>query len=110
MIGFQNKKPRALDTKRKECAGETGNHAAAIQGCTTGDEGNWLLAAAFTEAQQKNVQGSPTMFVNGKPYEGGRKSRDFLKAVCSATTGDQPDACKNIPEPPVVHAIFFSDK
>jgi hypothetical protein len=27
-----------------------------------------------------------------------------------ATSGNQPEACKNIPVPPVVHAIFFSDK
>jgi len=65
---------------------------------------------SFAESQQKGAQGSPTMFLNGKPYEGGRKSRDFLKAACQATTGEQPQACKDIPVPPVVHAIFFSDK
>ena len=110
MIVCQNKNPRAVDTNWKDCAGEVGMDAAPIESCINGDEGNQLLAAAFTESQQKNVQGSPTMFVNGKPYDGGRKPRDFLKAVCAATTGDQPEPCKNIPEPPVVHAIFFSDK
>jgi hypothetical protein len=33
-----------------------------------------------------------------------------LKAACAATTGDQPEPCKNIPVPPVVHSVFFSDK
>src|SRR6185369_5877274 len=94
MIVCQNKNPRAVDTNWKDCAGETGIDAAAIESCINGDEGNQLLAAAFAEAQQKNVQGSPTMFVNGKPYDGGRKPRDFLKAVCAATTGDQPEPCK----------------
>jgi hypothetical protein len=110
LIVCQNKNPRAVDTNWKECAGEAGIDATALETCINGDEGAQLLTAAFAEAQQKGAQGSPTMMLNGKPYEGGRKSRDFLKAACAATTGDQPEACKSIPVPPVVHAIFFSDK
>lgn len=110
MIVCQNKNPRAVDTNWKECAGEVGMDAAALEACVNGDEGAQLLAASFAEAQQKGAQGSPTMFMNGKPYDGGRKSRDFLKAACAATTGDQPQPCKDIPVPPTVHAIFFSDK
>ncbi|MCC6850012.1 MAG: DsbA family protein [Deltaproteobacteria bacterium] len=110
LIVCQNKNPRAVDTNWKDCAGQAGMDAAALEACVNGDEGQQLLAASFAEAQQKGAQGSPTMFINGKPYDGGRKTRDFLKAACDATTGDQPEACKNIPVPPVVHAIFFSDK
>lgn len=110
LIVCQNKNPRAVDTNWKECAGQVGMDAAALEACVNGDEGQQLLAASFAEAQQKGAQGSPTMFINGKPYDGGRKSRDFLKAVCAATTGDQPQPCKDIPVPPTVHAIFFSDK
>jgi len=110
MIVCQNKNPRANDTNWKDCAGEAGIDVAAIEPCVSGDEGQQLLGASFAEAQQRGANGSPTMFLNGKPYDGGRKTRDFLKAACQATTGDQPEACRNIPEPPVVHAIFFSDK
>jgi protein-disulfide isomerase-like protein with CxxC motif len=110
MMVCQNKNARAVDTNWKECGAEAGLDAAALETCFNGDEGGQLLAASFAEAQQKGAQGSPTMILNGKPYEGGRKSRDFLKAACGATTGNQPEACKNIPVPPVVHAIFFSDK
>lgn len=110
LIVCQNKNPRAVDTNWKECAPEAGIDAAALETCINGDEGVQLLTAAFAEAQQKGAQGSPTMFLNGKPYEGGRKPRDFLKAACAATTGDAPEPCKNIPVPPTVHSIFFSDK
>ncbi len=110
LIVCQNKNMRAVDSNWKECAGEVGMDAAALDTCINGDEGQQLLAAAFDEATKKGAQGSPTMFLNGKPYEGGRKSRDFLKAACEATTGTQPQPCKDIPVPPVVHAIFFSDK
>ncbi len=110
MIVCQNKNPRAIDTNWKECATQAGIDTGPLETCANGDEGQQLLAAAFAESQQKGVKGSPTMMINGKPYDGGRKSRDFLKAACNATTGDQPEPCKNIPVPPVVHAIFFSDK
>jgi len=110
LIVCQNKNPRAVDTNWKECAGEAGVDATVIETCINGDEGQQLLAASFAESQQKGAQGSPTMLLNGKPYEGGRKSRDFLKAACEATTGEKPQRCKDIPVPPVVHAIFFSDK
>jgi protein-disulfide isomerase-like protein with CxxC motif len=110
LIVCQNKNPRAIDTNWKDCAGETGVDAAALETCINGDEGQQLLAASFAEAQQKGAQGSPTMLLNGKPYEGGRKPRDFLRAACQATTGEQPQPCQDIPVPPVVHAVFFSDK
>ena len=110
MIVCQNQNARAVDTNWKECADKAGIDTAKLETCLNGDEGQQLLVAAFAEAKQRGAQGSPTMFLDGKPYDGGRKSKDFLKAVCKATTGDQPEPCKNIPEPPVVHAVFFSDK
>ncbi len=110
LIVCQNKNPRAVDTNWKECAGEAGMDAAKLEACVNGDEGAQLLAASFAEAQAKGAQGSPTMFLNGKPYQGGRKTRDFMKASCEAIGGDAPQPCKDIPVPPVVHAIFFSDK
>src|SRR5262249_48045982 len=90
MIVCQNKNPRAVDTNWKDCAGEVGIDATKLEGCITGDEGNQLLSASFNEATAKNAQGSPTMILNGKPYQGGRKSRDFLKAACDTMAGDKP--------------------
>jgi len=111
MLVCQNKNPRAVDTNWKECAAEGGVDAAKLEACVNGDEGAQLLTAAFAEATAKGAQGSPTMFLNGQPYQGGRKTRDFLKASCQAIGSDNaPQPCKDIPEPPVVHAIFFSDK
>jgi hypothetical protein len=53
------------------------------------------------------------MFLNGKPYEGGRKERDFLKAWCNEFTPEsgmtRPKACDEIPVPPKVDATFLSD-
>ncbi len=110
LIVCQNQNARAVDTNWKECAEKSGIDAAKLEACINGDEGGQLLAASFTEAQQRGANGSPTMFIDGKPYDGGRKPKDFLKAVCNATGGDLPQPCRDIPEPPVVHAIFLSDK
>src|SRR5687767_6147793 len=66
LIVCQNKNMRAVDTNWKECAGEAGIDATALETCINGDEGAQLLTAAFAEAQQKGAQGSPTMFINGQ--------------------------------------------
>jgi predicted DsbA family dithiol-disulfide isomerase len=108
-ITCQNKNPRAIDTNWKDCAKEVGVDEAKISKCADGDEGKALLVASFEEAKKRGASGSPTMFLNGKPYEGGRKSRDFLRAACDTFEKDKPEACKNMPVPPVVKAIFFSD-
>lgn len=108
-ISCQNKNPRAVDKNWRDCASEGGLEASAIESCMTGDKGQKLLAASFAEAKKRGASGSPTMFLNGKPYEGGRKPRDFMRSVCDAYTGDRPAACSKIPEPPRVKAIFLSD-
>jgi 2-hydroxychromene-2-carboxylate isomerase len=108
-LACQNQNMRAVDSNWKDCAQKGGIDVNALTTCADGAEGKALLTASFAEAKKRGATGSPTMFLDGKPYEGGRKSRDFLKAVCAAST-DKADACKSIPEPPAVHAIFFSDK
>lgn len=110
MMVCQNKNMRAVDTNWEACAKEVGMDATALGQCVNGDQGQALLAASFADAAQRGATGSPTIFLNGQPYQGGRKSRDFLKALCAAQTGEAPEACKNIPVPPEVHAIFLSDK
>src|SRR5262249_2538383 len=97
------------DTNWKDCAKEVGVDEAKLTACSDGDEGKKMLVASFEEAKARGANGSPTMFLNGKPYEGGRKSRDFLRAACDSFAGDKPEPCKSIPEAPVVNAIFLSD-
>jgi len=108
-ITCQNKNPRAVHTNWKDCAKELGIDEAKLSACAEGDEGKSLLAASFAEATKRGAKGSPTMFLNGSPYEGGRKSRDFLRAVCDSYGEAKPQPCQDIPEPPVVNAVFFSD-
>jgi hypothetical protein len=105
----QNKNPRAVDSNWKDCAKELGIDEAKLSACADGDEGKSLLEASFAEASKRGAKGSPTMFLNGSPYEGGRKSRDFLLAICDSYADAKPEPCQNIPVPPVVNAVFLSD-
>jgi len=108
-ITCQNKNPRAIDSNWKDCAKDVGIDAAKLESCADSDEAKGMLVASFEEAKKRGAQGSPTMFLNGQPYQGGRKSRDFLRAACDSFAANKPEPCKNIPEPPVVNAVFLSD-
>jgi sulfur relay (sulfurtransferase) DsrF/TusC family protein len=113
MIACQYKTPQgahSVDTNWQDCAKEAGISSSSLKSCIEGSEGKGLLAASFDNSRQRGATGSPTMFLNGKPYQGGRKSRDFLRTVCDAYTGAKPQACTSIPPAPPVAAIFFSDK
>ncbi len=110
MVVCQNKTVREIDTNWKDCAKEAGIDAGSLESCANGDAGKALLTASFDTSKQRGAQGSPTIFLNGRPYQGGRKTSDFLRAVCNEYTGTKPPACANIPVPPRVAAVFFSDK
>jgi 2-hydroxychromene-2-carboxylate isomerase len=105
----QNKNARAIDSNWKDCAKEVGVDEGKLSACADGDEGKDLLEASFAEATKRGASGSPTIFLNGQPYRGGRKSRDFLRAICDTYSEAKPQPCQDIPVPPVVNAIFFSD-
>ena len=108
-IACQNENPRKVDTNWKSCAESKGLDVAALQACIEGDEGQQLLAASFERSSQKKVTGSPTMFLNGKRYTGGRSSNQLLRAICAEFGDDEPQACAELPEPPEVDVVFLSD-
>lgn len=108
MIVCQNDDPQHVDTNWESCGKSANIDTAAIKACIDG-KGKQLLAASFDEARQRGATGSPTMFLNGKPYDGGRKPNDFLRAICNTYDGKKPAACENIPVPPVVNAMMLSD-
>jgi hypothetical protein len=108
LIDCQDQDPQHVDTNWQECGSKLGIDTGAIKACMD-TKGQQLLAASFAEADQRGATGSPTMFLNGKPYEGGRKTNDFLKAICNSFDGTKPADCSNIPAAVPVNATFFSD-
>src|SRR5690242_12597660 len=108
MIECQDQDPKNVDTNWESCGQQAGIDTGAVKACMD-SKGQQLLAASFDEAKQRGATGSPTMFLNGKPYEGGRKTNDFMRAICNSFDGTKPADCQSIPAPVPVHATFFSD-
>lgn len=106
----QNKDMKTVDTSWTECGASNGLDVAALTTCVNGDEGKKLLAASFEVAKARGAKGSPTIFLNGESYQGGRKTRDFMTAACNSFGADAPQACADIPKPVAINAIFFSDE
>jgi hypothetical protein len=108
MVECQDADPQHVDTNWESCGGKFGIDTGAVKACMD-SKGQQLLAASFDDAQKRGASGSPTMFLNGKPYNGGRKANDFLRAICATWDAKKPDACTNLPTPVAVNATFFSD-
>ncbi len=109
MVVCQNKNYREVDTNWERCASENGIAASEIRTCLEGGEGRKLLAASFARAAKRGATGSPTIYVNGQSYQGGRKGNDFLKAICKAAS-TKPAACQAIPEAKPVNVFVLGDK
>jgi len=80
-----------VDALWKGIAQATGINTIKIEKCLNEER----LAILQNEQQldaEKDAQGSPTILVNGAPYEGGRSPENFKTAFCSAYN-TPPEAC-----------------
>lgn len=109
MVLCQNKNWKSVDTNWEQCAKDLGMPVDAIRACADGQEGKTLLAASYSKAKEKGAQGSPTIHIGGKDYEGSRRPADMMRAICAAAKGAPPSACAEIPEAPKVNATILSD-
>ncbi|MBI4953843.1 MAG: thioredoxin domain-containing protein [Myxococcales bacterium] len=110
MILCQNKNMREVDTNWEACATEGGLPVDKLRACLDGEEGKSLLAESFGRSKARGASGSPTIYIGGQKYSGGRRGNDFFRAICNAYTGDKPAACASIPESPKVNVTILTDK
>ncbi len=92
-----------------ECAEEAGLDVSKIRTCAEGSEGADLLETSSQASQAAGATGSPTMFLNGQQYSGGRQTQDFMQALCAEMEEPAP-ACSNIPEPVEIEIIVLNDE
>ena len=104
----QNENSREVATNGAACAAKVGAPADKIVACADGPEGKELLTASFKRSRDKGASGSPTIFIGGTKYDGGRKPVDFMKGVCNSG-GKKPAGCATIPESPKVNVTLLSD-
>jgi len=105
----QNENNKEVGSNGPACATKLGIPADKVSACADGQEGKDLLLASFKRSQEKGASGSPTIFIAGNKYEGGRKPTDFMKAICQGATGKKPAGCADIPEAPKVNVTILSD-
>ncbi|MFH1054989.1 MAG: DsbA family protein [Candidatus Altiarchaeota archaeon] len=90
------------------CARDNGMDSAKIKACAEGAEGKQLLKDSIAASTKAGARGSPTMFLNGQGYNGGRKDTDFTTALCNALS-EKPAACSSIPAPVKLDVIILND-
>jgi len=66
-----------------------------VLACASGEEGNMLLEQSIAASRNAGATGSPTMFINNKPYRGERSSQAFLEAICNELAV-KPAACSQV--------------
>ena len=109
-IECQNQSMRQIPTGWERCAEQAGLAKDKIDSCFKGEEGKTLLRASMKRAKDAKAQGSPTIYIGGESYQGGRSKNDFMRAICGQMKSGKPDACAKIPEPVLVKATVLTDK
>ncbi len=95
-INCQNKDAKNIPDNWEKCVEELDLNKTKIQECYQGEQGKKLLRASKERADAVNAQGSPTMYLNDKRYEGGRSPLDFQRAICQEIE-NQHEECANLP-------------
>ena len=109
MITCMNTQPAQIPGNWENCASEAGLDVETIRECYEGEEGFELVLASSLRSQQAGATGSPTIFLDGKSYNGARSETDFLRVICEAFGSDAPDACQEVPKLEPVDLIVLSD-
>jgi len=104
-----NKNWRNIPQGWESCAQESGVATDQLKSCIEGDEGQQLLKASFAKARSRGARGSPTMYIGGKPYQGGRSEKAFTRAICNAFPKEKPQLCSSIPPPVKFPITILSD-
>jgi predicted DsbA family dithiol-disulfide isomerase len=110
LISCMNDNMRAIPEGWENCAKENGLTPEPIEACLRGDEGKVLVRGSYMRSKERKARGSPTMFINGKMYRGGRGEKAFTREICRAFTAKQPVVCENIPPPVEIPLTILSDQ
>ncbi|MFH1589454.1 MAG: hypothetical protein ABIB43_02720 [archaeon] len=72
------------------------------------NQGSDLLTASGAKSVEIGARGSPTIYLDGEPYSGGRAEIDFARAICNKFNYEH-DGCADIPKPVEVQVIVVTD-
>jgi hypothetical protein len=69
----------------------------------------WIVGLPSALAAAAKAEGSPTIHIAGKSYEGRRRPGDFLRAICDEYKAAKPAACAALKTPSTVNVTILSD-
>jgi hypothetical protein len=106
----QNEDWRKIPEGWEKCAESAKLDVKKVKECYEGEEGQKLLRESFKVSQEKRATGSPTIFLAGEPYRGGRSEASFGRAICAKFEKGKPKYCEDIPAPVKVPVTVVADK
>ncbi len=109
-IACMNKNWRQIPDNWETCAKETNMPFDRIKACYEGQEGHDLLKASFERSKARRATGSPTIYIGGDLYRGGRSEKAFARAICEAFPKEKAKYCESIPPPVKVPITIISDE
>jgi hypothetical protein len=105
-----NENWRKIPEGWEDCAKSAKIDVAKMKTCYEGDQGKKLLKESFKVSNEKKATGSPTIFLGGEPYRGGRSESSFGRAICGTMKEPKAAYCKDIPAPVKVPVTVVADK
>ncbi|MBW2985616.1 GILT family protein [Candidatus Woesearchaeota archaeon] len=108
MIVCQNKNAKSIPGNWEQCAKDNDLDVKKIKTCYEGDEGKQLLSVSAKKTNQIGATGSPTIYLNGQSYGGGRTTSDFMRSICNEFS-DAPAACSDLPKSKEVSLTVLTD-
>jgi Gamma interferon inducible lysosomal thiol reductase (GILT) len=110
-LSCQNRNWRQIPAGWEQCARDAGVPVAALGQCANSGVGDQLLRDSMHRSKAAGAKGSPTIYLAGKAYSGGRSKRDFMKAVCNAIpAAERPGSCTQFPPPVQVQLTVLNDR
>lgn len=104
-----NENPQAIPGNWESCSEKLDLPTTDIKTCFEGDEGVSLLQESIVKTNARGATGSPTIYIDGESYRGGRGTTDFIRAFCNAFDGEKPVGCSEIPEPTSFEVVILND-
>jgi predicted DsbA family dithiol-disulfide isomerase len=108
-ITCQNLAPQNIPDNWEQCAEQVGLNKEKIRTCYEGDEGKQLLSESIKKTEAAGATASPTIYLNGEPYQGARTSTDFARAVCQEIEYKHP-GCDDVPKPVELKGYIINDE
>jgi len=106
----QNENWRKIPEGWEDCAKTAKIDAQKMKSCVDGEQGKTLLKKSYKISDDKKATGSPTIFMDGEPYRGGRSESAFGRAICAKINDPSIAYCKDIPMPVKVPVVVITDK